>query len=372
MKIKKKMIVVWLMSVLLFFSYNCISEDVEDIITQGVSFELIGVYENNYGGFEILGHSLWKNSSIVYFNNDNNIVILRTAPKNDNSALTFSKIVYTEKSNNTLYYCTVDYGKSTLEEARNTSKIANSSSPETSGCDSVNNFAWTKLTQVANTFELEDTYESNYGGYEIINTSTWNGVDIYKYDNQNNYVITKNAWNATSNPSKYNKIVYTTYNSSLYYCIVDFGKDTLLDAENTSKTADSSTPNLNGCDTVNNFAWTKLTSQSVDVEVTGYYKSSIDKNNIINNSYWNGVAIYKYNNEENYVITKNAWNATSNPSKYNKIVYTNMSSSQDFYFCEIASGKNTLDDAVNDSTQADSNDLSSGCIGSSWTKMTYL
>jgi hypothetical protein len=45
---------------------------------------------------------------------------------------------------NSFYYCMIDYGKATLAEAIASTKVADSSDPDTGGCGG---FSWTKNTR---------------------------------------------------------------------------------------------------------------------------------------------------------------------------------------------------------------------------------
>ena len=56
----------------------------------------------------------------------------------------YSRYVWTEPTNESFYYCTVDFGLETLDEALMSTTQADPSDPETGGCGG---FAWTKLVR---------------------------------------------------------------------------------------------------------------------------------------------------------------------------------------------------------------------------------
>jgi hypothetical protein len=103
--------------------------------------EIIGSWDNNFGGEDIITATEWSSfgapSSIVEYENDANVVYTE-------SGGTFSKIVYTDVETDSFYYCTIEYGKATLDEAIASTKVADSSDPDASGCGS---FSWTKNTR---------------------------------------------------------------------------------------------------------------------------------------------------------------------------------------------------------------------------------
>ena len=103
--------------------------------------EIIGSWDNNFGGEDIITATEWSSfgapSNIVEYENDANVVYTE-------SGGTFSKIVYTDVETDSFYYCTIEYGKATLAEAIASTKVADSSDPDASGCGS---FSWTKNTR---------------------------------------------------------------------------------------------------------------------------------------------------------------------------------------------------------------------------------
>jgi hypothetical protein len=115
--------------------------------------------------------------------------------------------------------------------------------------------------------EIQGTWESNFGGTEIISGDSWatesedfsSAVRIDAYSNEENEVITQNPDDAEYFPSRYSRVVYTDIDDdSFYYCITDFDVATSADARARNTVADDSDPENGGCGS-GGFAWTLLT-----------------------------------------------------------------------------------------------------------------
>ncbi len=170
----------------------------------------------------------WSGSAIVEFDNEENYAITQ-APSDDNSGL-FSRLEWTEIDAQQFYYCTVAFNQATAEDAKNTTKTADASDPENSGCG---NFAWTKLVPA---IELNGEWDTQFKGFtETISSFAWSGATVIRYDNETNVAITQNPEDAQFGPLKFSKLVWTDLvNNSAYYCTVAFNQDTLEDAETTT------------------------------------------------------------------------------------------------------------------------------------------
>ena len=113
--------------------------------------------------------------------------------------------------------------------------------------------------------EIVGSWKSNYDALETIKTTSWSSTAsditttyaVVKFDNEANTAITQNASDASYDPNKFNKIVWTDIvEDTFYYCMTDYSKETLEQAEASSASADASDPDHAGC---GDFAWTKLT-----------------------------------------------------------------------------------------------------------------
>ena len=104
---------------------------------------------------------------------------------------------------------------------------------------------------------IEGTWESSFGGEEVIDEAAWNGVTIVEYDNAERFAITQNSPDAEFSPNQFNKLVWTPIvDDAFYYCFLEFNQETAEAAKNTTKMADATNPEASGC---GDFSWTKLT-----------------------------------------------------------------------------------------------------------------
>lgn len=81
--------------------------------------------------------------------------------------------------------------------------------------------------------------------------------------------------------------------------------------------------------------------------------------------------IVSFDNDTNTAILQNAADDKFSPSKFNKVVWTDIKDNA-FYYCWVAFGLDTAEAAKNDATTADSSDpATKGCGGFSWTKLNH-
>ncbi|HIA02291.1 MAG TPA: hypothetical protein EYN06_01910 [Myxococcales bacterium] len=105
--------------------------------------------------------------------------------------------------------------------------------------------------------EVMGSWDDNFGGHAKITESMWADGSITVFDNSGNWAVVQNPEDAEWDPSKFSKLIWTdpAEDSSWYYCMVDYAKDTAEAAQNTEKTADDSDPANSGC---GGFSWTKM------------------------------------------------------------------------------------------------------------------
>jgi len=122
-------------------------------------------------------------------------------------------------------------------------------------------FAWTACgdddeSPMMQQFELVGEWGSPFGDETITSTSWASGI-LIEFDEDQNFAVTQNQPDASFFPSKFNKIVYTEpVDDSFFYCFVDFGLDTAMEARTSTQTADATDPASGGC---GGFTWTQLT-----------------------------------------------------------------------------------------------------------------
>jgi len=140
------------------------------------------------------------------------------------------------------------------------STASGGSSDESTSSDGGAGGADSKSGSEADALEIIGKYSDNFGGKQIITATTWNDATIADYDNDKNVVYTQYPDDDEFNPSKFTKTVYTDPDEagSFYFCTVEFSLDTLMQAQESTATADDSDPDNGGC---GQFSWTKATPE---------------------------------------------------------------------------------------------------------------
>lgn len=115
--------------------------------TDGAVLEVIGSWDDNFGGYAEITESKWGDGSIAVFDNSDNWAVIQNSEDAEWDPGTFSMLIWTELAEDfSWYYCMVDYAKDTAEGAQNTDKTADASDPANSGCGG---FPWTKMMPAA-------------------------------------------------------------------------------------------------------------------------------------------------------------------------------------------------------------------------------
>lgn len=219
-------------------------------------------------------------------------------------------------------------------------------------------------TAIPATIEVTGRWANSYGFTEEISAELWGTAMLVKYDNDENFGITQNPPDDQYFPNKFNKHVWTELEGDqFYYCIIDFGKDSAAEAENTPNMADATEPESGGC---GGFPWTRLAAA---VEVHGSWTSNFGGTEDITSFDWSGSDITKYDNGLNFAITQSPADAEYFPGKFNKLVWTEPDGNG-FFYCTVDFGKDTAEQAENTPNVADDTDpASGGCSGFPWTQL---
>jgi len=117
-------------------------------------FELNGSWTTNFDSTAKITNTQWKEYStlkIISYDNKKNEAILQNPPADPDAdggdvltADTFSKNVWTEEEDGVVYYCTVDFGLESADDAEKSKKTADEKDLDGEGCGG---FPWTKLTR---------------------------------------------------------------------------------------------------------------------------------------------------------------------------------------------------------------------------------
>ena len=106
-------------------------------------FELVGEWSSLFGD-ETITDTEWNGSAIVEFDEAMNFAVTQTPTSSQFKPGLFNKIEYTEPENDSFFYCFVDFGRDTAQEARTSTQTADASNPAVGGCGM---FPWTQLTR---------------------------------------------------------------------------------------------------------------------------------------------------------------------------------------------------------------------------------
>lgn len=114
-------------------------------LTATATIAIEGKYSDNFGGKSSITSRFWDTAWITKFDNTARYAITQNASDDKYNPNKFSKVVWTEPTgkDGSFWVCTVDFGLGTAALAEATTKIADASAPDKSGCGG---FAWTKLT----------------------------------------------------------------------------------------------------------------------------------------------------------------------------------------------------------------------------------
>jgi len=137
-----------------FASAGCDSDDDEAAKqdTTPKHIEVAGNWENtDFGEEDAIDDATWSQTygaamdaamttdfTITKFDNATNIAILEDPDGK------FNRWQWTDVAGDAFYLCMVDFGLDSAEDAESSTKTADDSDPETSGCGT---FPWTKLTK---------------------------------------------------------------------------------------------------------------------------------------------------------------------------------------------------------------------------------
>jgi hypothetical protein len=221
---------------------------------------LSGTWRSNFGGSEVVTPIAFDGLALVSFGGDTTLgpdaagwVVVRNPEDDAFNPGKYAKVVWTGDGDG-FAYCFVDFGLDSAALAEASTLTADAGDLDGQGCGG---FAWTRL-EPQGALDISGVYATNFGGFEVIDTARWAGVDVVAFDNTARWAVTQNAWDAEYAPSAYNKLVWTApvQDGGLHYCTVTFGEPGQALARDTTKTADEGDLDGEGC---GGFPWTKLT-----------------------------------------------------------------------------------------------------------------
>ncbi|HYJ11883.1 MAG TPA: hypothetical protein VEX18_22820 [Polyangiaceae bacterium] len=120
---------------------GCGSDDDKD----SAALEIIGEYDDNFGGEQIITTDEWNGAAIQDYDNQANVVYTQNSENDMFNPDKFSKFVYTDIEDDSFYFCQVLFDADTLADAQASDATADDSDPAETGCGGT--FAWTLATQ---------------------------------------------------------------------------------------------------------------------------------------------------------------------------------------------------------------------------------
>lgn len=111
---------------------------------QPTGIEVAGTWATEYETVEEITDTKWDYAAIVKYDNDQRFAITQNPEDDAFGPNKFNKLVWTKPVDDAFYYCMITFGQETLEDAENTTEVADETALETDGC---NGFSWTKMTR---------------------------------------------------------------------------------------------------------------------------------------------------------------------------------------------------------------------------------
>lgn len=120
--------------------------------TSAPTFELIGEWSSDFGGYEVISATAWDTfddadalvfgQKVTSFDNTANFVIVQNLPDAAFGANTYGRIIWTEPTASGFAYCAVAFGHETAAEAAAAPETGIDRTDLDTGCSG---FAWTTL-----------------------------------------------------------------------------------------------------------------------------------------------------------------------------------------------------------------------------------
>ncbi len=132
----------WMVALLGFMALGC-GDDSDDSDTEPTALEIIGEYDDNFGGEQIITADDWNGAVIADYDNAKNVVYTQLPEDDMFNPSKFTKTVYTQPEDGAFYFCMLEFSLDTLEDAQASETTADDSDPAKDGCGE---FAWTQAT----------------------------------------------------------------------------------------------------------------------------------------------------------------------------------------------------------------------------------
>lgn len=199
---------------------------------------------------------------------------------------------------------------------------------------------------------------------------------VVKFDNAKRFAIVQNPPTAPSNANQFANHAWTNLSDDGFHlCIVEYGRATAEDAENSQRHLDPDDLGGEGCVGA---PWTRMRKAEPDVEIRGRWRDSFGNTFTITGKRWDRLPsgghnstsdeVVTFNDDERWLITKRS-NGTFARELWTEVV------DDTFYWCADTppAGYASADEAAAAPSQSDRSNLESGCGGQyAWTELVRV
>ena len=233
-------------------------------------------------------------------------------------------------------------------------------------CDCDEGFVPDGSTCIA-ALEIIGEWIDDWGFSHDVAQETWKMGDsvfhIAQFENETDFLVAQNDAANEWSPELWSRFDWTFDSSDLYYCQIAY--DAADEATAVANTSADRTDLAAGCA---GSPWSKLDER---LEIIGSYVDDYDSTHDVTQTLWTMDSsvfhITQFDNEADFLVAQNDAANEWNAELWSRFDWTFDGS--DLYYCQIA--YDAADEATAAAnTSADQADLTTGCAGFAWTKLT--
>jgi hypothetical protein len=225
------------------------------------------------------------------------------------------------------------------------------------------------LCETPTPLEIIGSYVDDYGFDHEITQTEWETMGsvfhITQFSNADDYAVAQNDAANAYNPNLWSRFDWTRdANGDLFYCQISY--DAATEAAALAATGADRGDLSAGC---SGFAWSKL---SEPLEIRGNWVDDYGFDHEITQTEWKTMGsifhITQFSNVADFAVAQNDAANAYNPNLWSRFDWTR-DRGGDLFYCQIAYDAAT-EEAALAATGADRGDLSTGCSGFAWSKLT--
>lgn len=229
-------------------------------------------------------------------------------------------------------------------------------------------------------FLLRGVWKDPSGDLLKVTDSRWETLTsvrtVVKFDNAGRFAIVQNPPNAPSNANQFAKHAWTNLSDDGFHlCIIEYGRATAEEAENSLRRLDPEDLDLEGC---GGAPWTRMTKAEADVEIRGRWRDSFGNTFTITGKRWDRLPsgginatseeVVAFDDDERWLITERA------NGSFTRVLWTEVVDDA-FHWCPDMppGGYTSADGAKAAPSLSDRSDLQTGCGGQyPWTELVRV